>query len=294
MLILTFKPLRPSLEKSSIGTCAEIGTTGELLWCGLSDLFVGIGNPLSDVFTGATSTGFITNVGSDCNFNNAFDPNFIDGAFFVSVDGLKVTNVFDYLDVDDSIKDSNPSSFFKTLRDLGVEKKQETTKITFYGNDLEAIMSKTVQSNLVINEEHSDLIINESNLDPDNPSPNFRTLPTILKFTVLMDLIFNDETTYIRRAVPIFITTSIVPQFGSADAIKRNLSKQVNDFFENPLDAIIMLPFNTIFNLTWWASGGWFWVFVAFFAATLLYYIAEQGLKRVRVCPIYLGEGNSD
>lgn len=261
--------LKNSLEKSSIGTCSEIGTTGELLWCGLSDLFVGVGNPLADVFTGATSTGFITNVGADCNFNNAFDPNFLDGVFFVKVTGLKVTNMFDYVEIDESIRDSDPSSFFKTLRDLGIDKKEETTQIIFYGNDLEVFATKTVQSNLVINEEYSDLSINEANIDPDIPRPNFRTLPTILKFNVLMDLIYNDETTYIRRSVPIFITTTITPQFGSADAIRRGIGKGLDDFIENPTDTLLMIPFNTILNLDWWANGGWFWIFVVFVAISL-------------------------
>ena len=261
--------LKASLEKSSIGTCAEIGTAGELLWCGLNDLFVGVGNPLSDVFSGTTSTGFITNIGSDCNFSNAFDPNFLDGVFFVKVDGLKVTNMVDYFDVDDSIKGSDPSRFFKTLRDLGVDKKQETTQITFYGNGMEIFKKEEVQSNLVINEEYTDLDLIVGNIDPNSIQPNFRTLPTILKFTVLADLIYNSETTFIRRAVPIFITTSIIPQFGSADAIKRGIGKGIDDFLENPVDALLMIPFNTILNLNWWAEGGWFWIFIIGFFVTL-------------------------
>ncbi len=263
--------LKKGLELNfSTGTCSEIQTLGELMFCGLDDLFTGVANPLSDVFTGATSTGFITNVGSDCNFSNAFDPNFLDGIFFVSVDGLKVTNMRDYYDADDSIEDSDPSRFFKTLRDLGIDKKEEQTEIKFYGNDRQVFKKEKVQSNLVIDEEYTDLQIIEGNIDPDSVLPNYRTLPTILKFNVFLDMIFDDETTYIRRSVPIFITTTILPDFGSVDAIKRSLGKGLNEFLENPVDALLMIPFDTIFNLTWWALGGWFWIFLIGGGITLI------------------------
>ena len=262
--------LKKGLElKFATGSCAEIGTLGELVWCGFNDLFTGVGNPLSDVFSGATATGAITNIGSDCNFNNAFDPNFLDGVFFVKVDGLKVTNMVDYWDVDESIKDSDSSRFFKTLRDLDIEKKQETTRITFYGNDLEVFKTEEVQSNLVINELYSDIDIIEANIDPNSILPNYKTLPSILKFNILLDLVYNDETAYIRRAVPIFITTIITPQFGSADAIRRGIEKGLNEFLDNPVDTLLMIPFDTILNLEWWAEGGWFWIFIMMIAVTL-------------------------
>ncbi len=262
--------LKKGLElKFATGTCAEIGTLGELLWCGFNDLFTGVANPLTVPFEGITASGAITNIGFDCNFNNAFDPNFLDGAFFVKVDGLKVTNMVDYWDVDESIKGSDSSRFFKTLRDLGIEKKQETTRITFFGNDLAEFKTEEVQSNLVISELYSDIDIIEANIDPDSILPNYKTLPSILKFNILLDLVYNDETAFIRRAVPIFITTTITPQFGSVDAIKRGIAKGIDDFLENPADTLLMIPFNTILNLNWWAEGGWFWIFIIGFWVTL-------------------------
>lgn len=196
---------------------AEYGTTadtfGELLHQWAGSVLADFANPISDIPEGLTATGIIPNVGYDCNFDSYFDPTHINGLLLYRLKGIDVINKQDYIGTYPDLENVSASDLLEYMNYKGYSYNVGQTRLEVYAGARTKIINKDIPSPLVIDEEYTDTSLQKQNAAEE--TVEYETLPTILRFTSIADLVYNGERLIIRRYVPFTITAIISPQFGS-------------------------------------------------------------------------------
>lgn len=183
------------------------------------------------------------NIGFDCNFDKPFDPANVTGLLFYKIKGLEVHNMEDFRNVED-IEFVDPVNFMKFVKDQELNVPDKETHITVYASDFEKILDKDIVSNLVINEKSKDQKLNIENVDVNN-IPNFRNIPTILKFNLISDLAYGGHVNVIRRYVPIRLQEIIVFSFQIGD-----INEIINQATTDPIGFFVLFLFDNIVIIT--------------------------------------------
>lgn len=185
-----------------------IDTIGELAQAGFDKLFSGLANPFTDMVTWAYApTGVFTNIGFDFNWNNTFNPNFLNSVFWIKVEGLKVTNQQDYIFQYPELNDLDASYFRRWVNQEKVLiSKPKNAKIWILGQDFKPILFYEPENTLIINSVSSDFV-----QSPDeNNAPVYR--PTTLRFNFISDMISDNFTQNERLFIPIWFTYLVPPK----------------------------------------------------------------------------------
>ena len=197
----------------------QINTINEMLAAGFNYLGTGTANAVLDLVETATSTGWISNVGIDCDFSKAIHPNYVSGFLFYRVKGLKVINQKDYEASYPEMANLDPSRFvsYSSLNDIRIPENETTIEV--FASDMKKVAQYTVPSQLVINEEIKYNPINIANVDVNYDVngadiPKYETAPTRLKFNFISDMITNNDRNVIRRYVPITLSVILTKDCG--------------------------------------------------------------------------------
>lgn len=205
--------MRLALERER---STSIDTIGKFIQAGFNYLAVSGLNTVISIPEGLQAAGIITNIGSDCNFSQAFSPDHISGAFWYEVHGLKIINQKDYEITRSEIKNLNPQFFLRYAKTENLSVPDLTTTIDVYANDMTKIQSSEIPSYFIINEVIKNNPIQTQNLSDDENAnaPKYTTAPTLLKFNFISDLIFNNERSTIRSTVPMTLTAILTKNCG--------------------------------------------------------------------------------
>ena len=206
----------------------EINTLGEFIYYGLDWIWTGIANPVSEIPTALTDSGFITNVNWDLNFDGQLDPTFVTGFFYIKVEGFEVENQYNYIDTFPELETLNPKNFrtFAIRNNLPLTKKE--TVVTVYASDMEQIEKLKVSSPIVIYAKPS-----VSNVDPNALDQNVTraVIPSTLKFSFMSDMIYNSSKGYDRIHVPLILSQVITQPISF-----QSIFNWFGDAIENPAD----------------------------------------------------------
>ena len=205
--------MKKSME-AEFGT--KINTLGDLIFSGINYLASGTLNILTHIPKKLTANGIINNVGFDCNFSKAFDPNNLTGVFIYKIKGLKVINQKDFEGNNPELESLDPKFFRKFAAIENINLPDEETIIEVFASDMVKVATYTVPSFLVINEEVDQSTIRRENLnlDTNQEAPAYETAPTVLRFNFISDLIYDNERQTIRRFVPITLSVILVKNCG--------------------------------------------------------------------------------
>ena len=217
----------------------SIDTLGEFIYYGLDSIFTGVANPVSEIPTALTDSGFITNVNWDLNFDGLLDPTFVTGFFYIKIEGFEVENQYNYIDMFEELETLNPANFrtFAIRNNIPLPKKD--TIVTVYASDMEQVEKLKVDSPLVIYAKPS-----VANVDPNALDENVAraVIPSTLKFSFISDMIFNSGKNYDRIHVPLILSQVITQPVSLQGFIN-----WFGDAFSNPVD---------------WFSQNWFIIIV--------------------------------
>ncbi len=221
----------------------EINTIGEFLLYGFDNLFSGIANPLIEAPTILTDTGIIKNLNWDFNFDNAFDPNFVTGLFFLKVEGLQVINQYDYIDEVEGVDVLKPVDFreFMVRENRNVFVPQ--TMINVFASDMKLVEKFKVDSPLIIYAKPSPKQINFESIDENTPS---NTQTEILKFDFIVDMVFNSGRDVSRVHLPMTLSQIIVSRV-TLNSIIKGFAGVAED------------PFGSVSDF---ATSNWFLIFI--------------------------------
>jgi len=200
---------------------------GDLFYWAFNQLFTSLANPVVDIPTGATSTGFLQNIGADCNFSRAFDPAYISGVVFYKVHGLETINRQDYLSVYPQMKQVNPNYLLRFMKENRIIAPSKEITIDLLVSDMRKIKTYEAKQSLVIDEKPSTNTVRLENIESD-ANINYKTAPTSLRFEFISDLIHNNELNTIRRYVPLYFKVIIDKKYTIFD-ISTGLTEAIGD-----------------------------------------------------------------
>jgi hypothetical protein len=215
----------------------EAGTEGthtwkDLFFYGVNKIFSLAGtydylNNKTEFASYLVGEGLVKNVGWDLNFDEAVNPNTFNGVFFFKVDGMKVTNQYDYVNDYPDLENLNPSSFRTYALANKIFLPKKTATITIYSRDFQPISSEKLSSPLVIFEKPKQA---NNNLDANVSSIK----PTTLKFNFISDMFSANQTKAVRSVVPIMFSYIVPPTPFSF----KDFTDGLNSFINNPVSFI--------------------------------------------------------
>lgn len=228
----------------------SIDTIGEVFFYGVDKIFSGIANPLTGVLEETTRQGLITNVGFDINWDKTFDPNYVQGIYFIRIDGFKVINQYDYISKFPELKELNPRDFRRFMNDKKQTLTIPKTKVTLFTNDLTKgnLIGETLD-NLTIS---SPLVVYEAPSKTNKQDVNAKIIPTILKFNLTSDMMSNNFATQERLFVPLIFTWNV------QESPQVDLGNGIIDFFVGHDD--LGRPHGLFNNPAGFMVRQWFWI----------------------------------
>jgi hypothetical protein len=243
------------MEKGTQGT----HTWGDLILYGANKILGATGtysffNNVTDAGQYFTSNGFIKNVGWDLNFDEQLNPNTYDGLFFFKLNGLQVTNQYDYIADYTQLETLNASNFrtFALANKIFLPNKK--TSVIVYSRDFVPILSEKIDSPLVIYEKPT-----TTQKQVYDSNTNNQVKPTQLKFNIISDMFFANETASSRIVVPMVFGYIVPPAPFSLKAI----GEAIGQFISNPIGVgagflignwfylLILLMFGTIISVVY-------------------------------------------
>lgn len=189
---------------------------------------------ITDLITGNT---FRLNLGYDYNFDKAFDPRYLSGIIIFRLKGIHVLNMRDYVETYPDLNRINPKDFRQYMNYMARPLTIQKTDVYLQAG-LTTLSPQQIESPLVINQDYTTQTLKIENQDI-NGMTTYSTLPTILQFYLITDLVYDHETAAIRRYVEFFITATLT---------------QVN----------------WITDIQSWFIGNWFWVLAVMVAALFI------------------------
>jgi len=237
----------------------SVDTLGELFLVAFDDIWTGIANPISEAPTGLTDAGLIQNINWDVNWSGNLDPRVFSGLFFIKIEGLKVINQHDYILDFPEVEMLSPKNFTRFATANGIVLPDVETVVTIYGRDLDQLQKFKVDSPLIVFEKPSESTVDLANAD-ENTSKI--TIPTVLKFDYIIDMIYFNETASQRKYLPLFLTYRAKTPFswrGVLDGLIDIVEDPLGWFEKNwfiPAFLLIFLTFLTLMYSFLRGGGG--------------------------------------
>lgn len=233
----------------------SIDTVGELAFYGFDKLFSGLANPFTDITTWTFApTGVFTNVGWDWNWDRTFDPNFLNGVYWIKVEGLRVSNQQDYVSQYSELNGLPTTHFRRWVNQNNVFiPTQKDAQIWVLGSDFNPVLYFEPENNLVINAISSDFVQSQ---DVNQPA-SYRS--STQRFNFISDMLSDNFSKNERKYIPITFSYLVPPKpfdiFGFVGDVLFGETKE-----GHPIGA--GHPIGLISNPTGFAIHNWFWIVI--------------------------------
>ncbi len=198
--------MKQSMEKNF--STDSIDTVGEMIQA-QANFFLGALSPaIKFTGDGLLSTGLINNVGFNMgfeqtgndlnfNFNTLLDPNNVSGILTYRIRNLNIINKNDYETLFPLVKSISASRFIEYADSENIRVSSDPVMIDVFISDMKKVISKEIDSKLVIDEDLKQNRVNVQNADI-NSVIQFPSLPSRLRFIVTTDMIYNNEQLFKR------------------------------------------------------------------------------------------------
>ncbi|MCK4429292.1 MAG: hypothetical protein KAU95_02865, partial [Candidatus Aenigmarchaeota archaeon] len=195
-----------------------VDNIGEVFESAIDNLLGAFATPFSVLADGLSALGWIGSVntdfgtavsGNDLNYSYStpVSPNNVSGMIFIKVSNINVVNKKDYEIIYPNASTISAKRFVEWANFENINLRNEKIRIDVYTNDMVKIMSKEFDNILVIDEDPPANNINQNVADANQGK--FVSVPTIIKFEIISDMIYNNETSYNRQYVSIPYTVNL-------------------------------------------------------------------------------------